>query len=109
MHLVVPGLDVHGDNRLADGGGSLGLLLLVVGGDSLGLDSLSLLVLLLVVGSEEVDVVVVLLLSGRGGSTSEEGLRGGGVSGEGGELRLPGLDVGVPSCGVGVLGGRGGG
>jgi len=108
--LVVPGLDVHGDDRLADGGRALGGLLLVVGGDTLGLDALALGVLLLVVGAEEVDVVLVLLLlsAGRGRGAAEERLRGGGVSGERRELGLERLDVRVPAGSVGVLGGRGG-
>lgn len=106
--LVVPRLDVHGDNGLADGGRALGGLLLVVGGDTLGLDALALGVLLLVVRAEEVDVVLVLLLlsAGRGRGAAEERLGGGSVSRERRELRLERLDVRVPAGRVRVLGGR---
>lgn len=112
--LIIPRLDVEGDNRLLNaksafmhetrqmigvyadlGGGSnlLGLLLLV-GGDTLGLNALGLSILLLIVGSEEVDLVVVIP---SGGGSSGGGLGGGGsgdevldllgaVAGEAGEL-----------------------
>lgn len=67
--LVIPRLDLEGDNRLGDvegltGGkllGDLGGLSLVVGSNSLGLDSVGLGSVLLVVGTEKVDLIVVLL------------------------------------------------
>lgn len=86
--LVIPGLDLEGDDRLGNveglAGGELllllGLLGGVVGSDTLLLDALSLGVVL-VVRAEEVDVVVVLLSGGGGGSggrdTGEGNLAGG--------------------------------
>lgn len=118
--LVVPRLDLEGDDRLGDleglaGGellGLLGLLGLGVLGHALGLDALRLGVVLVVV-TEEVDVLVVLLLGGRGGL-----LGGGGGGGRGGEEVGAGRERGVlggvrrdvaePTGGVGVgLGVRG--
>jgi hypothetical protein len=116
--LVVPRLDLHGDDRLGDGGvlssGGVGSGLLVllglVGGDSLSLDSLGLGVVSLVVGTEEVDIVVLLLgtssggLGGSGLLTSGQGQHGGlgGVTLEVGVVGLPGGNVLVPSGDVGV-------
>lgn len=96
------------------GGGSLGLvgLLGLVLGDTLGLESLGLLVDL-VVRTEQVEVVV-LLSGGRGGGGGRSrravlGVGLGGVAGEGGVLSLVGLDVLVPAGGVRVGGGVGSG
>jgi hypothetical protein len=109
--LVVPRLNLEGDDRLGDleglAGGKLllllGLLDLVVLGDTLGLDTLGLLVNL-VVRAEEVNVLVVLLLGGGGGTS------GGLDAGEGDLARskrrgLAGVrsDVLVPAGGVGLL------
>ncbi len=109
--LVVPRLNLEGDDRLGDleglAGGKLllllGLLDLVVLGDTLGLDTLGLLVDL-VVRAEEVNVLVVLLLGGGGGTS------GGLDAGEGDLARskrrgLTGVrsDVLVPAGGVGLL------
>lgn len=109
--LVVPRLNLEGDDRLGDGKGLAGGDLLVllgllgggVGGNTLLLDALGLGVLLLVL-TEEVNVLVVLLLGGGGGG----GLGGNRDTGEGrgagGELRgLTGVrsNVLVPAGGVG--------
>lgn len=94
--------------------GSLGLvgLLGLVLGDTLGLESLGLLVNL-VVRTEQVEVVVLVSGSrGGGGGRSRRAVLGvglGGVTGEGGVLSLVGLDVLVPAGGVRVGGGVGGG
>ena len=106
-----PRLDIQSDERL---GGDLGLggLLLLVGGQTLLTNSDGLRVLLLVT-AEQVDVVIILLGGRRLGWVqgdlsdirSVDGVGLGGVTGEGGELLLEGVDVLVPSRGVGVLGG----
>lgn len=105
-----PRLDIHSNNRLG-GDLRLGRLLLLVGSKTLLTDSDGLGVLLLV-AAEQVDIVI-LLLSGRrlggvqgdlGDIGSVDGVGLGGVTGEGGELLLEGVDVLVPSRGVGVLG-----
>lgn len=113
--LVVPRLDLQGNDRLGDlelltgsellsGLSGLGL---VVGGDSLLLDSLGLGIGLLVVRAEEVNVLVVLLGGLSGGGGGGRGKRG--SLGEGVELGLERGDVSVPSGSVGELGlGRGG-
>lgn len=94
--------------------GSLGLvgLLGLVLGDTLGLESLGLLVNL-VVRTEQVEVVVLVSGSrGGGGGRSRRAVLGvglGGVTGEGGVLSLVGLDVLVPAGGVRVGGGVRGG
>lgn len=107
--LVVPRLDVESDERLGGGAGALGGLLLVVLGNTLGLDALGLLVDL-VVGAEEVDVIVVLLGGGgRGGEGGGE--KGGGlglVTGQVLVLSLVRGDVLVPAGDVGELVGVGG-
>jgi hypothetical protein len=113
--LVIPRLDLEGDNRLGDGsrlvGGLLSLLLLVLG-NSLSLDSLSLGILLLIIGTEKVDIIVILLGSGgsslgsRGGrrrSTTEQVGGLGSISGQGRVLSLVRLDVSEPSGDSGVL------
>lgn len=109
----------HNPGRKEKGGegwcslGLVGLLGLVLG-DTLGLESLCLLVNL-VVRAEQVEVVVVLSGSSRGGgggSRSRRAVLGvglGGVTGEGGVLSLVGLDVLVPAGGVRVGGGVRGG
>lgn len=92
-------------------GGNLGLvgLLRVVGGNTLSLDALGLLIDL-VVRAEKVDLIVVLfsssLCGGRFGT--KESLAGGAGAGEGAELGLVGLDVVVPAgyAGEGGIGGR---
>lgn len=111
--LIIPRLDVEGDDGL---GGSLGLasgLLLLVLGESLGLDSLSLGILLLV-RAKEVNIIVVLLLFGGGGSSSRSGSRaeragsGGLVTRESGELLGVRGNVLVPAGSIDVLLGIGG-
>lgn len=105
-----PGLDVKSDDRLGNGLG-LGGLLLVVGLKALLTDASSLSILLFVVAAEQVDIVVVLsLLLGLGGVDGHlgdlgavDGVRLGGIAGEGGELALEGSNVAVPAGGVGVL------
>ena len=109
--MVLDEWEAYGDNGL---GGRLDLagLLLVVLGKTLSLQLLGRLVNL-VVGAEQVDLVIILLLSGGGslgGVDRELGLlravRGvvlGWVTGQRGELRLPGEDVVVPAPCVGVL------
>lgn len=106
---LTPGLHIQGDDRL---GGRLDLagLLLVVLGQTLRLEFLRLLVLLLV-AAEQVDVIIVLLSSGcLGGVDGEVARLGaicrvvlGGVSGQGGKLRLEGQDVVVPPPRIWVL------
>ena len=113
---LTPGLDVQGDDRL----GSrlyLASLLLVVLGEALSLDALSLRILL-VVRAEQVNLVIVLslglLLGGSGGVKGELAGLGavgssllGRVTGEGLELALEGEQVVVPPPGVReLLGGR---
>jgi hypothetical protein len=106
MHRThTPWLDIKCDNRL---GGRLDLasLLLVVLGQTLGLELLGLLVDLIVVAAEQVELVIVLLslLGCRGrvqsdlrrvGSVSSELL--GGVTGKGLKLALKGEEVVVPA------------
>jgi hypothetical protein len=112
-----PGLDVHGDNGLG-GGLDLAGLLLVVLGQTLSLQLLSLGVLLLVVAAEQIDIIVILL-SGGGclgrvdGKLRLLGAVGGvvlgRVAGQRRELRLPREDVVVPApCVRELLRGRGG-
>jgi len=111
--LIVPGLDVHGDNRLGSGLHLAGLLCGVLC-EALLTDTGVLSILLLVVGTEEVNFVIVLLLSVGGGLGGVDGeLSGlgavgsellGGVAGERGELGLERGDVLVPAGSVGVLG-----
>ena len=104
----------EGFNIRNDGLGSrldLAGLLLVVLGETLGLDPLGLLVHL-VVTAEQIDIVVVVL-SGLGSLGRVDGQLGllravggvvlGWVTGERGELGLPGEDVVVPAPCVGVL------
>ena len=66
ISLIIPWLDVHNDVGLGNDLALLGLLLgllLVVSGNTFGLDSLSLGVFLLViVGAKEINVVIFLLL-----------------------------------------------
>jgi len=101
---------VHGD----DGLGSrldLASLLLVVLGQALSLELLGLGVLLLIVATEQIDVIILLLGSRALGGVDGEvprlgtvcGVLLGRVSGQGGELRLEGKDVVVPSPGIWVL------
>lgn len=101
ISLIIPRLDVKGDDGLG-GGLGLGGLLGGVLGESLLLELLSLLIDLIVVGSEKVDIIVVLLLSGGGRSL---GTVGRGLLGGAGESRvvLLGSNVLEPSGGVGVL------
>ena len=113
---LTPGLDVQGDDGL---GSSLYLasLLLVVLGEALSLDALSLLILL-VVRAEQVNLVIVLslglLLGGTGGVEGKLAGLGavgssllGRVTGEGLEFTLEGEDVVVPPPSVReLLGGR---
>jgi hypothetical protein len=112
-----PGLNIQCDDRLGSGL-YLASLLLVVLSKTLGLEPLVLRILLLVAAAEKINLIILLLsssgcLSGVEGELS--GLRAvssvvlGGVTGKGGELRLPGEDVVVPSPGVGVLLGCGDG
>jgi hypothetical protein len=109
--LVIPWLNVKGDNGL---GSRLDLasLLLVVLSQALLLDPGGLGILLLVVTAEQVDVVVVLslLLGGLGGVQGElGGVRAvgsellGWVARKGVELALEGEDVVVPAPCVWVL------
>lgn len=110
-----PGLDVEGDDGLGSRLDLAGLLLVVLG-QTLGLDALSLLILL-GIGAEQVDIIIILLLlllGGLGGVDCELRRLGavgsvvlGHITGEGGELRLEGQDVVVPAPRVGVLLGRG--
>jgi hypothetical protein len=112
-----PGLDVHSDNGLG-GGLRLAGLLLVVLGQTLSLQLLSLGVLLLVVATEQIDFIVIILGGGGcfGRVDRKLGLLGavggvvlGRVTGQCGELRLPREEVVVPApCVRELLGGRGG-
>ena len=112
---LTPGLNVKGDDGLG-GGLYLASLLLVVLGETLSLDALSLLIDL-VVRAEQVDIIVVLLslllrsLSGVDGELAGLGAVGGGLLGwvtrESLELALEGEEVVVPPPGVReLLGGR---
>lgn len=110
--LIVPGLDVHGDNRLG-GGLRLASLLCGVLLEALLTDTGVLSILLLVVRAEEVDIVIILLgvlggLGGVDGKLSGLGAVGsellGWVTGQRRELGLERGDVLVPAVGVGVLG-----
>lgn len=110
--MKLTGLDVEGNDRLADNDGLGGLLGGVVG-ETLLLEGLGLGINLLVVGSEEINVIIILLSSGggRGGGRSRGAVGGGvlgGISGEGLVLGVVGLDVRVPAGGVGVGGSVGG-
>jgi hypothetical protein len=119
--LVVPRLDLQGDDRLGDSElftrsellGSLGGFGLVVSGNSLLLDSLGLGIGLVVIGTEEVNVLVVVITTGSGswggGGGRRAGGEGGGSGGEAVVLGLVGLDVRVPSGGVRVGAGVRGG
>jgi len=110
--LIVPGLDVHGDNRLG-GGLRLASLLCGVLLEALLTDTGVLSILLLVVRAEEVDIVIIVLgvlggLGGVDGKLSGLGAVGsellGWVTGQRRELGLERGDVLVPAVGVGVLG-----
>lgn len=104
-----PGLDVHGDNRLGNGL-RLGLLLLLVGLQTLLTDSGSLGVILLV-ATEQVDIIIIigLLLSLGWVDGQLRGLRAiravglGGIAGESGEFALVASNVLVPASSVRVL------
>ena len=102
--LVIPRLDVKGNERLGSGAGALGSLLLVVLGNTLSLDALSLLVDL-VVRAEEVNVVVIVVTASSG--TGEEGAKELGslglVASERLVLSLVGGDVLEPAGNVSVL------
>jgi hypothetical protein len=113
--LVIPGLNVKGDDGLGSRLYLAGLLLVVLG-KTLSLDTLSLLIDL-IVRAEQVDIIVVLLSLLLGGLRRVDGeLTGlgavggsllGWVTGEGLELALEGEDVVVPPPGVReLLGGR---
>lgn len=111
--LIVPWLDIHGDNGLG-GWLDLTLLLLAVLLQALLADTGSLGILLLVVGSEKVDILIILLLGGWGlgwvqGNLSDlwavSGVWLGGVTLEVAELLRVGGNVLVPSGSVWVLGG----
>lgn len=118
--LIIPRLDVNGDDRLGSGLSTLSSLLSSVLSKSLLLQLLSLVIDLIVVRAKEIDIIVLLLSSrgsglggsGRGSSRGSSlakvrGL-GGLVTREGDELRSVSLDVGVPAGGVGELGSIGG-
>lgn len=105
-----PRLDIEGDNGLGNSLG-LGLLLLLVLGQSLITDTGSLGILLLVVRTEQVDIVVLLgLLGGLGGVDGHLGdiravgsVGGSGITRESGEVALITGNVLVPSGSVRVL------
>lgn len=113
VRLVVPRLDVHGDDALGRGLG-LALLLLLVLCQPFVANARRLCILLLVVTAEQVDLVVVLLGRGVGLGRGVDGHgRGvgavcgvllGWVAGEGGELGLERGNVLVPAGGVRELG-----
>lgn len=116
VSLVIPWLDVEGDDGLGGGSWTLGCLLLLVLCDSLSLNSGGLGVLLLVVRAEEVDVVVVsssVVVDGDGlGGGRLDASVGSGREESGGACRvtvevrvllLEGCNVGEPSGNVGVL------
>lgn len=106
---LTPGLHVEGDHGLGSWLRALGGLLLRVLLQTLLLDSLALLILFLVVRAEEVDLVVVSVRGlGRVGGELVRlraigGVLLGGVTWQGGEFGLEGLDVLVPAVGVGVV------
>lgn len=111
--LIVPWLDIHGDNGLG-GWLDLTLLLLAVLLQALLADTGSLGILLLVVGSEKVDILILLLLGGWGlgwvqgdlsGLWAVSGVWLAGVALEVAELLRVGGNVLVPSGSVWVLGG----
>lgn len=112
VSLVVPWLDLQGDDRLgylelltrSKLLSSLGGFLLVVSGNSLLLDSLSLGIVLLVVGTKEVNVLVVLLLGVLLGSWSRRGRSEGSSLGKGVKVVLVRSDLSVPSGRVRELG-----
>jgi len=108
--LVVPWLDIHGDNRL---GSWLGLACLLLGvlSETLFSDTSGLGIFLLVVTSEEINIVVILLLLGSLGGVdgklaglwSVGGVWLGRVTWEGREFGLVRGDVLVPAVGMGEL------
>lgn len=118
VSLVIPRLDVKGDDGLSGCAGALCSLLLLVLCDTLSLDTCSLRVLF--VGAKEVDLVVGVgvgslksnglggggLYTGVGGSR-EEGCGAGLIAMEMGVLLLERGDVCEPTCDVGVFVGVG--
>lgn len=108
VSLVIPRLDVEGDNRLGGRARTLGSLLGTVLSKTLLLQLLGLLIDL-VVRAKEVDVVVVLSGGRSGGSLRAVGRGLLLVARERRELRLVRSNVLVPAGSVGVLLSIGGG
>ena len=97
--LIIPRLDVNGDNRLGSGLRALGSLLSGVLSKSLLLELLSLLIDLIVVRAEEINIIVILLSSG-GTEVRSLGVL---VTGESLKLSRESINLGVPLSGLGVL------
>lgn len=104
VSLIIPRLDINGDNGLGSSLGSLSSLLSSVLSKSLLLQLLSLLIDFLIVGSKEINILVLLLFS-----INRAKVRGLSVLVTGKSLKVSreSLNLGVPSGSLRVLGSRG--
>jgi hypothetical protein len=98
--LIIPRLDIKGDDRLSSGLRTLGSLLSSVLSKSLLLELLSLLIDILVVGAKEINVLIVLLSIGSSTKVRSLGIL---VTRESLKLRRESINLGVPLSGLGVL------